>query len=219
MGEWERTWRQVPVSTKVPAHVARRIEMAKDLYMYSYFRYGFLDAAFLYALLAYEAALREVYSDTEAKLEHLIDSADQAGLIPARYPAWKVHALRRVRNAQMHGLAYAPGLVAQDDILTIIDLINCVFDKESRVVCPPLYVPLMTRRRRRDNFLARMTDVDNSILKPGDWLAFVGTQESYGAGTYTCFKCKKQIRLTRKCQELPICRKCMGGSFRYEPAR
>lgn len=211
----ERTWLMVPVSPKVPDHIARRIDMAKDLYRYSYFRYGFRDTSFLYMLLAYEAALRDSFKTDNADLELLINSADRTGLIPAWYPAWKVHALRRIRNAHMHGLVYSPGSSSQDWILVLVDLINCVFDEEARINCPPLYVPLMVNRKQRDAFLAGMSDVDNSILQPGDSLVFAGTQEKYGAGAYICFKCKKVMRLSAESPQLPLCRGCRCGSFKY----
>lgn len=219
--ELERGWDKVPVSGRVPETIALRVELAKNLYRYSYFSHGFCDTAFLYILLAYEAALREVFPK-KAKpddLELLIDSAAKAGLIPDRCPSWKVHALRRMRNAHMHGQVYAPILFTQDHILRVIDLINCVFDDESRVVNPPLYVPRLLARKRRLNVLAGYSSTPHNTLKPGDSLVFVGAEDSYSAGTYTCLQCGKVMQTTAECRQLPLCRRrsCRCGAFKYVP--
>ena len=78
----EQNWNMVPISTKVPRHIKERIELAFDLFRYSYFRYYFKDVAFLYILITYEAALKEAYKIEDITFELLIDSALKNGLIP-----------------------------------------------------------------------------------------------------------------------------------------
>jgi hypothetical protein len=218
--ELERGWGQVPVSAHVPGSIARRIELAKDLYRYSYFRYGFRDTAFLYILLAYEAALREVFpQEIDANLSVLIDSADRAGLIPDRQPVKMVHLLRQTRNAHMHGRIYAPLLYKQEMVLRVIDLINCVFDEEARVNCPPLYVRKLLSRKRQQSFMAGFSEGDHRRLNPGDSMAFAGDGGSYEPGTYTCLKCGRTMHVKRECRLLPLCPKrgCKCGAFKFEP--
>lgn len=220
--ELERAWSKVPVSSRLPERIALRVELAKDLYRYSYFRYGFRDSAFLYILLAYEAALRDVFPKQARTddLELLIDSADKAGLIPDRHPAWKVHALRRMRNAHMHGQVYAPLLFTQEHILQVIDLINCVFDEEARVVIPPLYVPRFIAKKRQKNLIDGLSAAPHNSLKPGDFMVIAGTEDTYPAGMYTCLQCGKDMQVRAESRQLPLCRRrgCRCGSFRFVPA-
>jgi hypothetical protein len=219
--ELDRSWDRVPLSPKVPEGIALRVELAKDLCRYSYFKQGFADTAFLYILIAYEAALREVFpkhAKTE-DLELLINSADRAGLIPDRQPAWKVHALRHMRNGYMHGSVYSDGIFGQEHVLRVIDLINCVFDEEARVVNPPLYVPRLLAAKRRKNFMDGFSSAPRDRLKPGDSMVFVGTEDSYPPGTYTCLECGKVLHIAVECRQLPLCRskKCKSGGYKFTP--
>jgi len=210
------------VSPKLPERIALRVDLAKDLYRYSYFRHGFCDTAFLYILLAYEAALRDAFPKKKKPddLELLIDSADKAGLLPDRCPVWKVHSLRRMRNAHMHGQVYAPILFGQDHILQVIDLVNCIFDEEARVVVPPFYVKRLLAKKRQQNQIAGYGAIHGGSLKPGDCVVFVGTEDSYAPGTYTCLRCGRTRKVARECHQLPLCssRGCRCGSYKFEPA-
>lgn len=217
LAAWEKEWETVPVSHLVPKHILERIEVAKDLMRYSYFRYGFADAAFLYIMLTYEAALRDKYTDPELDFARLITSAVAAHLVPERYPEWKVQATRKVRNALAHGQARMPGSISFRSILMVIDLINAAYDEVARINAPPVFAREILGRKKNKLMWEALKNLPERP-KPGDMFVWVGGEEGYSPGKYECTSCGKAFVLKSTSPELPVCRKCKKGLFCFKAA-
>jgi hypothetical protein len=213
----EQGWQLVPVSPKVPEFLRERIERAKDLFLYSYFRYGFQDAALLYMIATYEEALSQVPDTKGATFEKMIDAAIEKGICPERHKSFRLHAMRKVRNSLAHGSSLLGNSISQASLLLVVDLINCAFDEDARRTYPPLF----EQRRRELEAMRRLNDTMKAIppgsMRPGDGVAVVGADEYYPPGTYECGRCHVCLTMETEDSEIPTCHSCGWDVFLYRP--
>jgi hypothetical protein len=215
----EQGWQLVPVSPKVPEFLRERIERAKDLFLYSYFRYGFQDAALMYMAATYEEALAQVLDAKDLSFRKMIDVAFEKGICPERHKSLKVHAMRQVRNSLAHGSSLLGNMITQNSLLLIVDLVNCAFDEEARVTYPPLF----ERRRRELEAMRRLSDAMKSVppgtLQPGDGFLVAGEDRFHHIGTYECLRCHAGFGMETEDGEISPCHGCGWDVFLFRPFR
>jgi DNA-directed RNA polymerase subunit RPC12/RpoP len=213
----ERNWQGVPVSPKVPEFSRQRIERAKDLFRFSYFRHGFQDAALLYMIATYEEALRQAVGSKKSTFEKLLDAGIAEGVCPERHKDFKLTAMRQVRNALAHGSALLGNMISQSQLLLVIDLINCVYDENARREYPPLF----ERRRRELEAMRKLQDAIISLppdtMRPGDGLLVLGQDELYPQGTYECLRCHERATLEQTQRDFSPCKNCGHDVYLYRP--
>jgi hypothetical protein len=150
-------------------------------------------------------------------LSVLVDSALKAGLVPARYPDWKVHAFRKVRNALAHGRASSRGMWWQEALLKLADLINAVYDPSARLNYPPAFVGSRLESDQMERMWKGIATIPPGRPQPGDHIAIVGADDQYPAGTYECYSCGRKATRKSRSPQLAVCRRCRGTAFRFLP--
>jgi hypothetical protein len=121
LGGWDdlkrtaASWKQ---GDRIEPPIARMLQVARDLFVHSYFEYEFATVATAWSLLALEAALRDllgVEKEERIGLKVLIGKAQGRGWLSAR-EASALHAGRELRDRFVHAedlAIYTPAMAAE----------------------------------------------------------------------------------------------------------